>query len=152
MPKTSAGLLLFRFVDGTAEVLLVHPGGPFWAKRDLGAWTIPKGTVNDGESLLDTALREFHEETGITAHEPFLPLGSVKQRAGKTVHAWAWEGDADAGSITSNTMRCEWPRGSGLYVVVPEIDRCAWLDPMTARQKVNPAQIEFIDRLEAALP
>jgi predicted NUDIX family NTP pyrophosphohydrolase len=149
--NVSAGLLLYRRKHGTLEVFLAHPGGPFWAKRDLGAWTIPKGTVNDGESLLDTALREFHEETGITAHEPFLPLGSVKQRAGKTVHAWAWEGDADAASITSNTMRCEWPRGSGLYVVVPEIDRCAWLDPGTARQKVNPAQIEFIDRLEAAL-
>ena len=112
--NVSAGLLLYRRKHGTLEVFLAHPGGPFWAKRDLGAWTIPKGTVNDGEELLDTALREFHEETGIIAQEPFLPLGSVKQRAGKTVHAWAWEGDADADTITSNTMRCEWARGSGL--------------------------------------
>ena len=149
--NVSAGLLLYRRMNGTLEVFLAHPGGPFWAKRDLGAWTIPKGTVNEGEQLLQTARREFQEETGILSHEPFIPLGSVRQRAGKTVHAWAWEGDADETKITSNTMRCEWPRGSGQYVVVPEIDRCEWFDPITARAKVNPAQAEFIDRLEAAL-
>lgn len=150
-PNTSAGLLLYRRMNGTLEVFLAHPGGPFWAKRDLGAWTIPKGTINDGERLLETARREFQEETGIVSSEPFIPLGSVRQRAGKTVHAWAWEGDADHTTVTSNTMRCEWPRGSGLYVVVPEIDRCEWFDPVTARAKINPAQAEFIDRLEAAL-
>lgn len=147
----SAGLLLFRQINGTLEVFLAHPGGPFWAKRDQGAWTVPKGVINDGEDPLAAAQREFQEETGIVPNAPFLPLGSVRQRAGKTVHAWAWEGDADASSITSNTMRCEWPRGSGRYVVVPEIDRCEWFDPETARRKINPAQAEFIDRLEAAL-
>jgi predicted NUDIX family NTP pyrophosphohydrolase len=149
--NVSAGLLLYRRTNGTLEVFLAHPGGPFWAKRDLGAWTIPKGTINDGEQLLETARREFQEETGIVPNEPFIPLGSVRQRAGKTVHAWAWEGDADHRTVTSNTMRCEWPRGSGQYVVVPEIDRCEWFDPITARAKINPAQAEFIDRLEAAL-
>jgi predicted NUDIX family NTP pyrophosphohydrolase len=149
--NVSAGLLLYRRMNGTLEVFLAHPGGPFWAKRDLGAWTIPKGTINHGEQLLETARREFQEETGIIPSEPFIPLGSVRQRAGKTVHAWAWEGDADERAVTSNTMRCEWPRGSGQYVVVPEIDRCEWFDPITARAKINPAQAEFIDRLEAAL-
>ena len=147
----SAGLLLFRRTHGTLEVFLAHPGGPFWAKRDAGAWTVPKGVINDGEDPLAAAQREFQEETGIVPSEPFLPLGSVRQKAGKTVHAWAWEGDADASTITSNTMNCEWPRGSGRYVTVPEIDRCAWFDPMTAREKINSAQAEFIDRLEAAL-
>lgn len=147
----SAGLLLFRRTNGTLEVFLAHPGGPFWAKRDAGAWTVPKGVINDGEDPLAAAQREFQEETGIVPSEPFLPLGSVRQKAGKTVHAWAWEGDADASTITSNTMNCEWPRGSGRYVTVPEIDRCAWFDPMTAREKINSAQAEFIDRLEAAL-
>lgn len=147
----SAGLLLFRQMNGTLEVFLAHPGGPFWAKRDQGAWTVPKGVINDGEDPLAAAQREFQEETGVVPNPPFLPLGSVRQRAGKTVHAWAWEGDADASTITSNTMRCEWPRGSGRYVVVPEIDRCEWFDPETARRKINPAQVEFIDRLEAAL-
>ncbi|MHA3771887.1 NUDIX domain-containing protein [Verrucomicrobiota bacterium sgz303538] len=149
--NVSAGLLLFRRTNGTLEVFLAHPGGPFWAKRDAGAWTVPKGVINDGEDPLAAAQREFQEETGIVPSEPFLPLGSVRQKAGKTVHAWAWEGDADASMITSNTMNCEWPRGSGRYVTVPEIDRCAWFDPMTAREKINSAQAEFIDRLEAAL-
>lgn len=147
----SAGLLLFRRTNGTLEVLLAHPGGPFWAKRDEGAWTVPKGVINDGEDSLAAAQREFQEETGIIPQPPFTPLGSVRQRAGKTVHAWAWEGDADASAITSNTMNCEWPRGSGCYVTVPEIDRCEWFDPHTARRKINPAQAEFIDRLEGTL-
>src|SRR6478609_10764122 len=145
--NVSAGLLLYRRMNGTLELFLAHPGGPFWAKRDLGAWTIPKGTVDEGEELLETALREFHEETGITAHEPFLPLGSVKQRAGKTVHAWAWEGDADAATITSNDARAEWPRNSGNWVTYPEVDRCAWFDLETAARKMNPAQAELLARL-----
>lgn len=147
----SAGLLLFRRRGGGLEVFLAHPGGPFWTERDAGAWTIPKGTVAADEALLACAQREFEEETGIRPAGPFLPLGSVRQRAGKTVHAWAWEGDADAGAITSNTMRVEWPRKSGRWLEFPEVDRCAWFDPPTARAKLNPAQAEFLARLEARL-
>lgn len=147
----SAGLLLFRRTHGTLEVFLAHPGGPFWTKRDDGAWTIPKGVVDEGEDLLDAARREFREETSIEPVEPFLDLGSIKQKAGKTVHAWAWEGDAAADAIVSNTMRTEWPRGSGRWLTFPEVDRCAWFDPETARRKINSAQAEFITRLDAAL-
>ena len=149
-PNVSAGLLLFRRTAGLA-LFLAHPGGPFWRDRDVGAWTIPKGVVEDGEDLLDAARREFHEETGIVAREPFIPLGSIRQKAGKVVHAWAWEGDADPALVTSNDMRTEWPRGSGHWLVFPEIDRCAWFDPSTARERMNPAQAEFIDRLIAAI-
>lgn len=147
----SAGLLLFRRAHGTLEVFLAHPGGPFWTNRDDGAWTIPKGVVDEGEDLLDAARREFREETSIEPTGPFLDLGAVKQKAGKTVHAWAWEGDADATAIVSNTMRTEWPRGSGRWLTFPEVDRCAWFDPDAARRKMNPAQAEFISRLEHAL-
>ena len=101
----SSGLLLFRRTGAALEIFLAHPGGPFWARRDSGAWTIPKGLVDEGEDLLDAAKREFREETGIAARPPFISLGSIRQKAGKTVHAWAWEGDADASAITSNTTR-----------------------------------------------
>ena len=101
----SSGLLLFRRRDQALEVFLAHPGGPFWARRDTGAWTIPKGVVDEGEDLLDAAQREFREETGIVATPPYISLGSVKQKAGKVVHAWAWEGDADPDSLTSNTTK-----------------------------------------------
>ena len=149
--SVSAGLLLYRRTRGSLEVFLAHPGGPFWANRDEGAWTIPKGVVADGEALLDGAQREFEEETGIAPRPPFVPLGSIRQKAGKTVHAWAWEGDADAASISSNSSRVEWPRGSGKWLAYPEVDRCAWFDPTAARAKLNPAQAEFLDRLEAVL-
>ena len=144
----SAGLLLFRRRNGQLEVFLAHPGGPFWARRDSGAWTIPKGVVDDGEDLLDAARREFLEETGIAAGGPFTTLGSIRQKAGKEVHAWAWEGDADPSAITSNDTKAEWPRGSGTWLTFPEVDRCAWFDLETARRKINPAQAELIDRLE----
>lgn len=147
----SAGLLLFRRTGSSIEVFLAHPGGPFWARRDVGAWTIPKGVVDEGEELLDAARREFREETGIIAQPPFIPLGSVKQKSGKTVHAWAWEGDADPDRIVSNTTQAEWPRGSGRLVTFPEVDRCAWFDMNVARTKINPAQSEFLKRLEAWL-
>ena len=151
--NVSAGLLLFRRPagGGTLELFLAHPGGPFWRDRDLGAWTIPKGVLEDGEDPLTAARREFGEETGIVAAGPFLPLGSVRQKAGKVVHAWAWEGDADPAQVVSNTMRSEFPRGSGRWLTFPEVDRCAWFDPATARAKLNAAQAAFVDRLEAAL-
>ncbi len=147
----SAGLLLFRRPAGALELFLAHPGGPFWKGRDAGAWTIPKGLVNAGEELLDAARREFEEETGIRPAGPFVPLGSVRQKAGKVVHAWAWEGDADPAAVTSNTTRSQWPPGSGKWISYPEVDRCAWFAPADARIRLNPAQAELIDRLDAAL-
>jgi len=150
-PNVSAGLLLFRRVRGRLEVFLAHPGGPFWADRDAGAWTIPKGLVAAGEDLLAAARREFQEETGARPSGSFLPLGQVTQKAGKVVHAWAWEGDADPARVTSNTMRAEWPRGSGNWLTFPEVDRCAWFEPAAAREKLNPAQAEFLQRLQDLL-
>lgn len=147
----SAGLLLFRRVNGRLELFLAHPGGPFWARRDEGAWTIPKGGVEAGEDALSAAQREFQEETGILPRGEFLPLGTIRQRAGKIVHAWAWEGDADAGKITSNSTQTEWPRGSGRHITYPEVDRCAWFAPEEARKRMNAAQSEFIDRLQQLL-
>ncbi|HET9982831.1 MAG TPA: NUDIX domain-containing protein [Longimicrobiales bacterium] len=147
--NVSAGLLLFRRREGKLEVFLAHPGGPFWAHRDVGAWTLPKGVVEPGEEPLTAARREFEEETGIHAEGPFLPLGSIRQKAGKLVHAWAWEGDADPATITSNTMRVEWPRGSGRWQVYPEVDRAAWFDVDEAKRRILPAQAELIDRLVA---
>lgn len=146
-PLVSAGLVLFRRTPSGLEVLLAHPGGPFWVNRDAGAWTIPKGIADDGEDLLDAARREFSEETGIVAPGPFIPLGAIKQKSGKVVHAWGCEGDVDASATTSNSARTEWPRGSGTFVTFPEVDRCAWFDLRTAREKINPAQAELIDRL-----
>jgi predicted NUDIX family NTP pyrophosphohydrolase len=149
--SVSAGLLLFRRRGGRLEVLLAHPGGPFWANRDAGAWSLPKGLAEPGEDLLTAARREFSEETGLSPDGPFLALGSIRQKSGKVVHAWACEGDADPAQLTSNTMSVEWPPGSGKRVEFPEIDRCAWFEPAEARAKLNPAQAEFVDRLEAAL-
>jgi predicted NUDIX family NTP pyrophosphohydrolase len=149
--NVSAGLLLFRRPRGELEVFLAHPGGPFWEDRDLGTWTVPKGLVERGEDPLATAVREFEEETGICPEGPFVPLGSVRQKAGKLVHAWAWEGEADARRVRSNTMRVEVPRGSGRWLTFPEVDRCEWFDAERAREKINPAQAELIDRLQAAL-
>jgi predicted NUDIX family NTP pyrophosphohydrolase len=147
----SAGLLLFRRSAGHLELFLAHPGGPFWARRDAGAWTVPKGMIDPDEDPLAAARREFEEETGITPVGPFLPLGSVRQKAGKEIQAWAWEGDADADAITSNTIEIEWPRRSGRRLTIPEVDRCAWFDEATARVKMNPAQVELIDRLRGLL-
>lgn len=149
--QTSAGLLLFRRSPGPLELFLAHPGGPFWRGRDAGAWTIPKGLTEPGEDLLAAACREFEEETGVKPLGPFLPLGSVRQKAGKVIHAWAWEGDADPAAVTSNTMKAEWPRGSGRWLTFPEVDRCAWFTPDEARNRLNPAQAELVDRLQAAL-
>jgi predicted NUDIX family NTP pyrophosphohydrolase len=149
--KASAGLLLFRRGPGGLELFLAHPGGPFWQGRDGGAWTIPKGVAEEGEDPMAAACREFEEETGILPLGPFIPLGSVRQKAGKVVHAWAWEGNADPDAIISNTTSAEWPRGSGRWLTFPEVDRCAWFDSQVAREKINPAQAELIERLELAL-
>jgi len=151
MPQISAGLVLYRRVAGKLEVFLAHPGGPFWKNRDDGAWTIPKGLVSEGEDLLAAACREFQEETGIVPQGPFHPLGSVKQKAGKVIHVWAWEGDADPACVVSNTTRVELPRGSGRWITVPEIDRCGWFDREAAGRKMNAAQVELVDRLQQLL-
>jgi predicted NUDIX family NTP pyrophosphohydrolase len=149
--SVSAGLLLYRRAGGRLEVFLAHPGGPFWQRKDTGAWTIPKGAIEPGESPLAAACREFQEETGLAPQGPFLELGSIRQKAGKVIHAWAWEGDADPAAIRSNSMETEWPRGSGRMIRFPEVDRCAWFEPAAARIRINPAQAELIDRLESAL-
>jgi len=147
----SSGLLLFRRTRGELEVFLVHPGGPFWKNRDAGAWSIPKGLVGSGEEPLAAACRELTEETGIVVSGSFIPLGSVQQKAGKLIHAWACEADADAGCIVSNTTRIELPRGSGRWIEIPEVDRVAWFSVPIARQKINPAQAELIDRLQESI-
>jgi predicted NUDIX family NTP pyrophosphohydrolase len=149
--RASAGLLLFRRGAGRLELFLAHPGGPFWQTRDDGAWTIPKGLAEEGEDPLAAACREFKEETGLSPEGPFIPLGSVRQKAGKVVHAWAWEGNADPAAIASNLVKTEWPRGSGRWLTFPEVDRCAWFDPRVAREKINSAQAALIDRLETEL-
>ncbi len=147
----SAGLLLFRHTPAGLEVFLAHPGGPFWQARDAGAWTIPKGMIDSGESPLDAARREFEEETGVVPSGPFHSLGTVKQKGGKVVHAWAWEGDADPRTARSNAATMEWPRGSGRFLTFPEVDRCAWFALAEARGRINPAQSELLDRLTRTL-
>ena len=147
--NTSAGILLYRVRDGRLEVLLAHPGGPFWARRDDGAWTIPKGLVAEGEDLLAAAQREFTEETGLVPAGPFLELGAIRQKAGKVVHAWACEGDLDPATAVSNVAETEWPRGSGRRITFPEVDRWGWFTPEQARGKLIPAQAELVTRLEA---
>lgn len=147
MATVSAGVLLFRDRDGRREVLLAHLGGPFFAGKDKHAWGIPKGEVGEGEDPLTAARREFAEETGLALSGPFLPLGSVKQKSGKTVHAWACVGDFDPALLKSNTFTLEWPKGSGRMQTFPEIDRVAWLDLPAARQKIIAAQAAFLDAL-----
>jgi predicted NUDIX family NTP pyrophosphohydrolase len=147
--RESAGILLYRLAAGGPEVLLVHPGGPFWAKKDLGAWSIPKGEPDDGEELLAAALRELGEELGEPpelAPEKLLELGSVRQRA-KVVHGWAAEADFDPGALRANTFRMEWPPRSGVEQEFPEVDRAEWFEPGLAKEKLIPAQAAFVDRL-----
>ena len=150
MPKASAGLLMFRTAP-QLQVLLVHLGGPFWAKKDDGAWFVPKGEIEAGEDVLRAAQREFREETGIEPHGPFLALGSVKNKSGKTVTAWAFRGDADAAQIRSNTFGMEWPPRSGKQVEFPEVDRAAFFAVREARTKMNAAEAEFLARLQDLL-
>lgn len=151
MPQISAGLLMYRHQNGELQVLLVHPGGPFFKSKDDGAWTIPKGEVEAGDDLLATALREFHEETGITPTEPFIALSPVKQKGGKLVHAWAFEGNCDPSEIVSNTFQMEWPPKSGRQMEFPEVDQAEFFDLAAARKKVNQAQVNLINELEEVL-
>jgi len=148
----SAGILLYRIRDGEPEVLLVHPGGPFWARKDAGAWSIPKGEHSEDEDPQAAALREFEEETG-TAVTPtaLADLGAARLKSGKQVAAWAVEGDLDAYAITSNTFELEWPPRSGRKQAFPEVDRAGWFSLEDAREKLNPAQGAFLDRLRDLL-
>lgn len=152
MPRRSAGILLYRLTGGAPEVLLVHPGGPFWARKNLGVWSIPKGEYEEGEDPLACALREFEEETGTALPTSRLvDLGEVRQKSGKLVTAWAAEGDLDAAAVRSNTFTMEWPPRSGRTAEFPEIDRADWFGVDAAREKLNPAQAEFLDRLVKGL-
>ena len=151
MPRISAGLLMYRRTPGGPEVLLVHPGGPFWKNKDLGAWSIPKGEVEPDEDFLAAAQREFREELGFTPTGPYTPLTPIKQKAGKIVHAWAFEGSCDPESCKSNTMRIPWPPGSGKWITVPEVDRAEFFDLSVARSKINSAQAAFVHELERRL-
>ena len=152
MSKESAGLLLYRERNGGPEVLLVHPGGPFWQRRDDGAWSIAKGEIGPNESPVDVARREFREELGAEPPDgDWLPLGTVRQAGGKVVHAWAAAGEFDPSRITSMAFELEWPPRSGRTQSFPEVDRAAWFRLDEARRKILPAQKTFIDRLESTL-
>jgi predicted NUDIX family NTP pyrophosphohydrolase len=149
---TSAGLLMFRRKGNSLEFLLVHPGGPFWENKDDGAWTIPKGEAQPNEDLLSRAQIEFKEELGIKPAGKWIALGSIKQKGGKTVHAWAFEGDLPKDlKLKSNTFEIEWPPRSGNMTQFPEVDRAEFFPDETGRQKINPAQIPFLDRLRDAI-
>jgi predicted NUDIX family NTP pyrophosphohydrolase len=151
MPKKSAGLLLFRMRAGRFEVLLVHPGGPFWAKKDDGAWSIPKGEFYDDEDPLHAARREFQEETGSTADGDLIPLKPLRQPSGKLVYAWALEKDLDPSGFRSNNFSMEWPPKSGRHEEFPEIDQAVWFSFDAARRKILRGQAGFIDQLEEVL-
>ena len=148
MPRLSAGLLMYRIKDGAIQVLLAHPGGPYFAKKDDESWSIPKGEPGPDEDLFLTAQREFEEETGLKPAGPFVPLQPVKQKGGKIVHAWAFVGDCDPATLQSNTFTMEWPPKSGQQKQFPEIDRAEFFDLETARRKVKAAQVGLIDELE----
>ncbi|MBI3881900.1 MAG: NUDIX domain-containing protein [Verrucomicrobia bacterium] len=147
----SAGLLMYRQREGALEVLLAHPGGPFFTEKDDGAWTIPKGLVKRDEDKLAAAQREFTEETGFKIQPPFLELGSLKQNSGKTVHAWAFAGDADPAAVVSNTFEIEWPPRSGQMQEFPEVDRVAWFPLAVAHLRIHLAQRPFLRTLEEKL-
>jgi predicted NUDIX family NTP pyrophosphohydrolase len=154
MAKRSAGLLMYRRQNSGLEVFLVHPGGPFWAKKDLGAWSIPKGEYSDGEDPLKAARREFTEETGFAARGDFLDLGTIRQAGGKLVSVWAIEGDCDPAQLRSNTCMIEWPPRSGRQIEIPEVDRGAWFGIEEAREKILKSQLPVValllDRLQRA--
>ena len=143
--------MMYRFREKMLEVFLIHPGGPFWARKDEGAWSIPKGEFGPGEDPEAAARREFHEETGLTPSRELTPLEPVRQKGGKTVLAWAFAGDADPGTMRSNTFSVEWPPHSGKRESFPEADRAAWFGLEAARRKINPAQAAFLDQLARLL-
>jgi predicted NUDIX family NTP pyrophosphohydrolase len=147
MPKRSAGLIMYRWREAHLEVFLVHPGGPFWAKKDLGAWSIPKGELEPNEESLEVAKREFREETGFAAQGQFLELGTIKQAGGKIVTAWAFEGDCDPALLTSNLCQVEWPPRSGRVVEFPEVDRGNWFSIPAAREHILKSQQPMLDML-----
>jgi predicted NUDIX family NTP pyrophosphohydrolase len=153
MPKLSAGLLVYRRTEGAPEVLLVHPGGPFWAKKDEGAWSLPKGEYEEGEDPLAVAVREFTEETGADAPDvgAAVPLGEQRQASGKRVRAWAVECDVDVGHVRSNTFSMEWPPRSGRTQEFPEVDRAGWFSMEEGRRKLLRGQVPFLDRLAQLL-
>jgi len=138
---------MYRMMQGNLEVFLVHPGGPFWKGKESGAWSIPKGEFSDDEEALAAAKREFREETGTTVSGEFIELKTIRQKGGKLVYAWAVEGDLDAGQIVSNTFRQEWPYKSGKWQNFPEVDKAAWFEVETAREKINPGQTGLLDDL-----
>jgi predicted NUDIX family NTP pyrophosphohydrolase len=148
MPNNSAGILMYRCSGDEIEVLLVHPGGPFWRKRDLGVWSLPKGELDDEEDPETAARREFEEELGVESPGPLQPLGEVRQRAGKIVRGYALEGDLDVSNVRSNDVAIEWPPRSGRTTYFPEIDRAAWFTLSLAREKLLASQRPFLDRLE----
>ncbi len=147
MPKHSAGLLLFRRSNHELEVFLIHPGGPLWAKKDKGAWAIPKGEYKKQEDPLAAAKREFHEETGFTANGAFRDLGSIRQTSGKIVAVWAFEGDCNPADLVSNTCLIEWPPRSGQSCEIPEVDQGRWFNISAARESIRKDQEQLLDRL-----
>jgi predicted NUDIX family NTP pyrophosphohydrolase len=147
MPKQSAGILVYKRINNQLQVFLVHPGGPFWAKKDGGAWSIPKGEYLDDEEPLAAAKREFTEETGQTIDGDFIPLKPIKLKSGKIVHCWAIEGDVDADNVVSNIFPIQWPYKSGKFIDIPEVDKAGWFDVETAKKKINIAQVAFIEEL-----
>ncbi len=148
MPRLSAGLLMYRVKDGVLQILLAHPGGPYFVNKDDGAWTVPKGEPDSSEDLLVAAQREFAEETGLKPQGPFTPLRPIKQKGGKVVHAWAFAGDCDPIALKSNTFLMEWPPKSGRQQEFPEIDRAEFFDIKTARKKIKAGQEGLIEELE----
>lgn len=151
MTKQSAGILLYRLKKDGPEVFLVHPGGPFWSKKDAGVWSIPKGEMDEEEDLLKVAFREFAEETGQALQGDFTPLQPIKQKSGKIVYAWAGEGDVDEKNIVSNTFEIEWPPKSGHMKSFPEVDKAGWFNLKEAKEKINPGQIPLLDELTVLL-
>ena len=151
MPKISAGLLMYRVRSGVLQVFLVHPGGPFWARKDIGAWSIPKGLLDPDEDPLAAAQREFEEETGFKVSGCFIPLAPVKLKSGKVIQAWAVEGDCDPTVIRSNTFAIEWPPRSGRQQEFPEVDRAAWFEIEEAKKKINQGQLGLLEELQHVL-
>ena len=148
MKKRAAGILLYRGKGSSLEVFLIHPGGPYWAQKDEGSWSIPKGEISEAEDPLMAAQREFQEETGFSVEGPFVSIGSVKQSSGKVVQAWACEGNVDASAIQSNSFSLEWPPRSGKYQDFPEADRAEWFSVAQARKKILKVQLPFLQNLE----